>query len=287
MIADRREAFFAVFFRLLLLCALAIMVLGLGWRLWRWLRAPLPLPPALTPAPRSPLFRLGRLAGDVLFNPVLLAADPWAWLGAGVMHLSLLLVLLGHLSLFLEPAPGWAAGLGPVARLGGWSLAGSLVYLLGRRLVLARLLAVSGRSHYALLLLLLLVTFSGLALVHVYPAEWTWSGGGSWNWTLALHLVGAALLLAALPFSPLLHPLGLVLGPVRYAPDPDRGRPWPNPWEQDYAGDVPSRQAVRRGEPELYTAERYRGYLRRRWAAAGTRRVLGARERAGGGGGRE
>ncbi len=272
----------AVFFRLLLLCALALMVMGLGWRLWRWLRAPVPLPPALTPAPPGRLSGLGRLAGDIVYQPVLLAADPWAWLGAGIMHLSLLLVLLGHLGLFLDPVPSWAEALGRAARVGGWSLAGSLVYLLGRRLALARLLAISRLSHYALLLLLLFVTFSGLALVHVYPAAWSWWGGADWSWALALHLGSAALLLAAIPFSRLLHPLGLLLGPVRYAPDPDRGRAWPNPWEGDYAGDVPSRQAVRRGEPELYTAERYRRHLRRRWAGAGTRRVLGARERAAG-----
>ena len=263
------------------------MALGLGWRLWRWLRAPVPLAPALTPAPASLGARLGRLAGDILYNPVLRKADPWAWLGAALLHLGLLLVILGHLGRFWEMGPPWAAWLAGAGRVGGWVLAGSLVFLLGRRLALARLLALSRPAHYLVLLLLGLVTFSGLALVYVYPAEWTWSGGGSWNWTLAVHLGGAALLLAAVPFSPLLHPLGLVLSPVRYAPDPDRQRPWPNPWEQDYAGDVPSRQAVRRGEPEFYTAERYRRYLRRRWAAAGTRRVLGARERAGGEGGRQ
>jgi len=77
-----------------------------------------------------------------------------------------------------------------------------------------------------------------------------------------------------------MHAVGVWFNPVLYQADDPRQKRHLNPWDGEYAGDTPSEGAILPGEPELWTLDNYRGHLKKRWQAAGTRRVLGALERA-------
>jgi nitrate reductase gamma subunit len=107
---------------------------GLGWRVWLWLRAPQPWQVALMPAPRRRPGVWARLGRELMASPSLWRGQRALWLGSGLFHLCLLLVLAKHLRLVLNPVPEWVVWLqGPGAWAGGL-LPLALLYLLARRL---------------------------------------------------------------------------------------------------------------------------------------------------------
>lgn len=279
-------------FSLLPKLALLILAAGLVWRLYGWAATPVPLRVSLHPAPASGGERLLRWLGDLLFMPLLRRSDPWAWRGAMALHYSLLVVALGHVRLFIQPAPAWTASLARAADFSGPVLVAALVYLLARRLLIHRLYILSRWSDFLILLLLLALAASGLCLAHLDPPDLiatqgmlravlgrTHQGALPTEPLLMFHFILACLLAAVFPFSKLVHGLALAFSPVRYDYDDSRTGERVNPWEKAYTGDAPSRESVRAGEPELYTLDRYRKRLQGRWAAGGVRRVLGAAER--------
>ncbi len=284
-------AVYFTLFRVLPYLTLAWFCLGLVLRLRGLARAPVPFWIALEPLPGRSLGRAGRLFSGAPCFPALWRRAPLLALGATALHLGLLLALAGHLRHFLSPVPAWLYFLAPLGRLGGYLMAAGLVLLCLRRLADPRLLYLSRPADYGLLALLLALALSGLALAHFAPADPAavkalalgllrpWAPAGPWpGWLLGLHLGLALALLAVFPLSKLVHGPEFVLNPVLF---PARGSRLPrNPWQAAYVGDAPSQEAVLPGEPQPWTRERYCRRLKDYWAGAGTRRVLGARERA-------
>ena len=68
-------------------------ILGLLWRLYGYLRTPMPWPATMTPAPTSEGGALVRVLGDVLIFPNLFKADKFLWAGAWVFHIALAAIL--------------------------------------------------------------------------------------------------------------------------------------------------------------------------------------------------
>ena len=141
--------------------ALAVAVTGLAWKKLAWLRAPVPLPMPLPPAPATWSGVVLRMLREGLFFETLFRANRWTWLFGWIFHASLLLVLVRHAWLFVDPAPAWT---GPLLAAGaGLSavLAASLAGLLARRLFVARVRYVSVPSDYLMLLLILVIAGTG------------------------------------------------------------------------------------------------------------------------------
>lgn len=214
----------------------AVFAAGMAWRIWTWLRAPVPLKIVLTPAPRSTVGVLKRLAGEALLFRSLFGADPWLWGAAWLFHCSLVLLAIGHFSGLVIPGLARAclgasdAEFGELARVTGGVFGvlalAPLLWLLARRLTNARLRYLSTLSDYAALALLLLVIATGnqmrfvggldleqarrfvAGLVRLHPAS------PPANAAFTIHVLLVCVLLVFIPFSKLVHLGGLLLSPT-------------------------------------------------------------------------
>ena len=149
----------------------AAFVLGLAWRLSVWLRAAMPLRIPLTPAPATIPGVWRRLLGEVIGFRALFKADRGLWAASWFFHLSLVLLLVGHVGGLVAPDLSRRAlgvsevGFLRLAHVTGGAVgvlaAGSLLVLLSRRLALEPLRHFSTFGDYFALALLLLVIASG------------------------------------------------------------------------------------------------------------------------------
>ena len=264
--------------------ALAIFVVGLTSRVIRWSLSPVPfrIPTVCGQQKSLPWIRsswlesphstpgvIARMALEVLAfrslfrnassrlepGPRLIYRDrQWLWLGAIGFHGSLLVILLRHLRLFVEPAPKLALWLdrldgffqvsAPPIYLTDVLLLASLVYLIQRRLTDSRVRYISLFTDYFALSLLLGVAISGiwmrylgrtdivavkqfaigLAVFHpIAPAN----NVGAWFF---VHLALVSTLAAYFPFSKLVHMAGVFLSPTRNLANNNRMKRHINPW---------------------------------------------------------
>ncbi len=203
-----------------------VMLAALAWRMWRWYHIAQPLPIPLTPAPRSRIGVVLRLAREVLFFRTLLRASPVTWLGCMLMHYGFLLVLLLHLRFLLPELPLWLVPLIAWGNIANLALLAGLVLLLCRRVFVARIRYVSIPSDFGWLGLLLIIVISGMALKRTGAADPYAVGrflrsalqldmlplvGSAVMW---LHLLGVLALLALFPFGKLLHAPGILFAPT-------------------------------------------------------------------------
>ncbi len=261
---------------------------GMCWRVWRWATTPEPfqiptttaqqrslkgITPSCVESPATRLGVAGRMGLEVLlfrslfrntapgraFREGGVSADPVflerkaLWLGALALHWSLLVIVVRHLRLFVEPSPAIADALAEVDgffRLGlpHWYatdvvLVVALGYLLGRRLTnpllrymtlpadylaLGALLAVAGTGivvRYAARPDLVAVRHFTLSLAALAPSAMPSPGG----WLVA-HLLSVSFLLAILPTTKLVHAAGIWFSPTRNQTNDSRRRRHVNPW---------------------------------------------------------
>ena len=84
--------------------ALALLVVGVVWRVFAWLSTPSRRRVVLTPAPRGTWGVVWRLGHESLAFTSLWRASRWTWLFGWCFHLGLALLLLQHLRYV---TPGW------------------------------------------------------------------------------------------------------------------------------------------------------------------------------------
>lgn len=263
--------------------AFAILVLGLSWRVIRWSLSPVPfriptvcgqqkslpwIKSSWLESPHSAAGVVARMALEILAfrslfrntgsrieeGPRLIYRErKWLWLAAMAFHWSLLVILLRHLRLFVEPVPRLAILLD---RLDGFFQVGapawyitdglilvSLLYLLQRRLRDPRIRFISLFTDYFALFLLLAIAVSGvwmryfartdvvavkqfaIGLAVFAPA--VPKNVGAWFY---VHLALVSTLAAYLPFSKLLHLGGVFLSPTRNLANNNRMKRHVNPW---------------------------------------------------------
>jgi len=263
--------------------AFAILLLGLSWRVIRWSLAPVPfrIPTVCGQEKSLPWIRsnwlesphntagaIARMALEVLAfrslfrntgsrleqGPRLVYREAkWLWLAAIAFHWSLLVILLRHLRLFVEPVPKVALLL---ARLDGFFQVGAPVFYITDALILAALLYLLQRrmrdpqvryislfTDYFALFLLLSIAVSGvwmryfartdiiavkqfaIGLAIFAPAAP--KGVGAWFYA---HLALVSMLAAYLPFSKLMHMGGVFLSPTRNLANNNRAKRHVNPW---------------------------------------------------------
>ncbi|MEW5959665.1 MAG: respiratory nitrate reductase subunit gamma [Chloroflexota bacterium] len=205
-------------------------VLGLIWRLWGYVRTPMPWPEVTTPAPHTEGGAIGRVIGDVLLFPNLFKADKFLWAGAWVFHIALAAVLFRHLRYFTYPVPSLVLYMETVALYFGYLFGLATLYLFWRRLALPRTLYLSGLPDYFALGLLGAITGTGLMVsywAHAYLVDVKAFMLGLLTLhpvapplhpLFLLHFLLVLLLLIYFPFSKLLHAGGVFFSPSRNQP---------------------------------------------------------------------
>ncbi len=264
-------------------CA-AIFLAGLGYRLSLWARSSVPfripvisgqqksLPWIKSEVLESPHSRSGVWAcmaveillfrslfrntkTDLRNGPRLLYLDEkLLWLAALAFHWSMLVIVLRHLRLVLDPVPGLVLGVQsldgffqmgtPVVYLSDVLFAASLVYLLLRRITHPQVRHISLPSDYLALGFLLMLAATGFWMRYFAQEEVaavkefamglaTFSPRVPENVGLAfyLHLFCLSTLLAYLPFSKLMHMAGSFLSPTRNLANDSRRKRHVNPWD--------------------------------------------------------
>jgi nitrate reductase gamma subunit len=262
---------------------------GVAWRVWVWAATPEPFRIPTTSAqqrtvtgieasriesPSTTLGVIGRMLLEVclfrsLFRnagfaktsagprggfPGLIFPERKAlWLGAMALHWSLLVIVVRHLRLFVDPVPRLVVSL---AALDGFFevgsptwfatdvvVAGALGYLLFRRLRDPLIRYLSLPADYLALGALMAVVGSGMLLRYVARVDLVAVRGyalglaafaparlpapGAW---LTAHLLSVSFLLAILPFTKMAHAAGVWLSPTRNQANDSRRRRHANPW---------------------------------------------------------
>ncbi len=245
-----QEIILPLFFIGLSYFAAVAFIVGLLWRLIGYMRTPMPLPVASTPAPETETGVLGRLLGDVLLFPNLFKADRWLWLGAWVFHVALAAILFRHLRYFTYPVPQVVLYMETVALLFGYLFGACALFLFWRRLALPRTLYISTLPDYFALLLLGLIAGSGILVsywAHVYLVDVKAYIIGLMTLRpiappmhplFLFHLTMVITLMIYFPFSKLLHAGGIFFSPTRNQPYQiqQKGKRYQNPWDKDYRG---------------------------------------------------
>jgi len=224
------------------------LVGGLLWKLVGYLRTSMPLPHALTPAPKTEGGAVLRVLGDLTIFPNLFKADKLLWVGAWVFHAALVSVLFRHLRYFTYPVPNIVLYMEPVALFFGILFGAAILFLFWRRLGLPRTLYISNVPDYFVLALLGLIGATGLmvsywlhvnivdvkafilGLMTLHPVE------VPRHPLFLLHLFFVLLLMIYFPFSKLLHAGGIIFSPSRHQPYQvqERGKRYVNPYDDRY-----------------------------------------------------
>ncbi len=244
--SDILWTFLSLFFTGLAYFSAIVFVAGMLWRLIGYLRTPMPLPHALTPAPTTEVGSILRVLGNVTIFPNLFKADKWLWSGAWIFHFALAAVLFRHLRYFTYPVPGPVLYMQNVALFFGSLFGMAILFLFWRRSALPRTLYISNIPDYFALVLLGLIASSGLTLnywLHVdvvdvksfilglmtlHPVE------VPRHPLFLLHLLLVLVLMLYFPFSKLLHAGGIIFSPSQHQPFQvqQRGKRYVNPLEQ-------------------------------------------------------
>ena len=205
--------------------AVAVLTIGVLWKIFLYARTPVPHMIAVAPVPRTRLGVLSRLVRETLFFESLFRASKWTWLLGWIFHYALAVVLLRHLYFVTDPIPAWLGIVFVPSDYAAWLLTASLVGLLLRRLSVSRVRYISSPSDYAMLLLLLVIGASGLLLRYgtyvniVAVREFTLGllalspKDLPQNLTLYVHIFSVAILAVVFPFSKLIHFPGYYFSP--------------------------------------------------------------------------
>ena len=269
--------------------AIAVFVVGTTVRVFRWAASPVPfrIPttcgqqrslPWIQGAPLdNPFTGLGAV-GRVLLEALLFRSlfrnsrahllpdgrlvyggDRSLWAFALAFHGSLLLILLRHLRLFLEPVPAFVTWLQeadgffqvgvPTVYLSDLLLVLGLLGLIGRRVADAKVRYLSLPVDHFLVALLAGIAGTGLCLRHgerpdlvavkklalglvtFHPADP--SGLGT---VVFIHLTLVSVLLLVFPFSKMVHVAAPFLSPTRNLANDSRARRHVNPWNPPIHG---------------------------------------------------
>jgi nitrate reductase gamma subunit len=225
--------------------------------------------------PQNTIYAIGRMALEVLLfrslfrnlrtelrpwreypegGRLIFWSTKWLWLGAIAFHYSFLTVLSRHLKFFTEPVPFFVPLLEsvdsflqiyvPAVYMSGIVLLAALIYLLGRRIVDAKLHYLSLASDYFPLFLILGIGISGVLMryflkVDIVAVKELAMGLATFHPKVPegigvifyIHLFLVSTLLAYFPFSKLVHMAGVFFSMTRNMASNNRAVRHVNPWE--------------------------------------------------------
>ena len=225
-------AWFDVVLIVALRAMLLVFVVGIVYRVCRWLRTPVPRQVFLTPAPRSRSGVLLLMLHESLLFTTLFKASRWTWLFGWLFHCGLALVLLQHLRYLSSNWWGWVGWMATWGYVASAMMIVGLAGLAARRVLVDRIRYISRVADHAVLALLGAIALSGVALKYHWPVNVLAvkdfvRGVAMLGDTVSLplhlgfvaHLGLAALLILIFPFGKLLHGAGLWVNPTRAQAD--------------------------------------------------------------------
>jgi nitrate reductase gamma subunit len=225
-----------VFYALLFYSATAILVGGVGYKCWVYVRTPQPLKIPIPPAPATRRGVALRMLVEVTFFKSLFRANKWIWLFGWLFHVALLAVLLRHLRYFTEPVWAWVDLVQPLGLYAGFAMLVGLAGLWARRFLVDRVRYISSPSDHLMLALLVAIAASGLAMKFVAHTDIValkafFLGLMAFDWqplpadpVLLAHLGLVAALMIVFPISKLLHAPGVFFSPSLNQVDDARER---------------------------------------------------------------
>lgn len=275
--------------------AILVFICGMVWRIVYWAKSPVPFCIPTTAGQEKSLSFIKqnkidcpsdywgvikRMFMEVVFfrslfrntHAVIIEDDPinkepraiyysskWLWCISLIFHYSILIIVIRHFRLFMEPVPvviRWIDDIDGIMQIGSprfyWTGAlafCALLYLLGRRLVNQKVRYISLLNDYFPLWLLIGIVGSGIylryfdkteiaqvkiylmALTHFSPISATGING-----LFFVHVTLVCVLLCYFPFSKLAHMTGLWFSSTRNMPNNSRAVRHINPWNppKDY-----------------------------------------------------
>jgi len=216
-----------VVFALIFYLATAILVAGVGYRIWLYARTPAPLKIPVTPAPLTRAGVVWRMTKEVTVFRSLFFSNKWIWLFGWMFHVALALVLARHLRYFTEPVWGWVVLIQPFGKYAAFAMIAGLAGLWARRFLVDRVRYISSLSDHLMLALLMAIALSGLGIKYLSHTDivdikaymlglmyFDWQPLPADGFVL-LHFTLIIILMVVFPISKLLHAPGMFFAPTR------------------------------------------------------------------------
>lgn len=264
--------------------AVVLFLVGLVYRIISWAGVPVPfripttcgqekslpwIKQAKLDNPSGTAGVVARMALEILFfrsllrntrselidnKRVVYSSSPWLWLGAMAFHWSMLVIILRHLRLVLDPVPSCITFLqaadgflqvgAPAYYITSFMFIAALGYLLLRRLYIPQLRYISLANDYFPLFLLIGIGISGFWLRYIGKtdivavkelvlglARFRPAGLDAVDPLFFAHLFLVSVLVAYFPISKLAHMAGVFLSPTRNLANNNRMVRHVNPWD--------------------------------------------------------
>ncbi len=270
--------------------AIVIFILGIIYKVIGWGKSAVPFripttcaqeqtlpwikrkPHELLDNPSNKLAVIGRMAFEVLLfrslwrntrteikadkQKLIYGGNKFLWLGGLVFHWALLIILVRHLRLFLEPVPlpirfiehidGMMEILIPSVFLTDIAILAALTYLFLRRVAFPQIRYISLPADYFAVLLILGVAVTGVLLRLFFHTDveavkelamsvLSFSPGipedKPISWLFYCHLGLVCVLMAYFPFSKMMHAGGVFFSPTRNMANTNRVKRHVNPWD--------------------------------------------------------
>lgn len=206
---------------------------GFIYRIKGWLSIPVPMPISVT-YPQSRGEQVKNIASAILLFPDLFRKDRNLWFGAWPFHAVLAIIIIGHWRLFMDipnrilMAIGYTTqGIEHLSSVFGTTVGIiffiAVLYLLVRRITQVTLRNMSNPADYFVLLWLLGIAATGLIMRFTVLPYTNIATMQNYFWGIftlhpiapptdpifLTHYLLAQLLLISLPFSKLIHPIGI------------------------------------------------------------------------------
>lgn len=223
-----------------------IFIIGVALRIYLYSVTPEPVKIPLTPAPITTGGAVARVLGEVVFFKTLFKSNRYTWIFSYLFHISFFLLIAMHFArhfVYAHPLPDWYGAFVNAGIVCGIVMVASLFLLLMRRIVVERVKFISLFQDYIILILIMLIGTFGLslnllltptALMKVDNALDPYMNGLlNFHFTnipsnplFLIHYSLVMLLIAYIPFSKVMHFVGIFFSPTRNMVD--------NPIEKRY-----------------------------------------------------
>lgn len=223
-----------ILFASLFYFASAVIIIGVGYKIWQYATTPAPLKIPTMPAPVTRSGVVVRMAEEVVLFKSLFKSNKWIWIFGWMFHFALLLVLMRHLRYFTDPVWWWVNLIQPFGKYAGYAMVIGLLGLLFRRIFVARVKYISSPSDYLMLILLIGIGATGLGMTYIshtdIVAVKAFMLGIMYfdiqpvptDALFLIHLGLVITLMLVFPFSKLLHVPGVFFSPTRNQVDNPR-----------------------------------------------------------------
>ena len=225
--------------------ATILLVVGVGMKVVKYARTPVPLKIVVSPAPRTKRGVWLRMFREVIFFESLFKSNKWIWLFGTLFHWGMLLVLLRHLRYFTQPVWWWVELISPLGKLMAFVMLAGLLGLWARRIFQERIRYISSPSDHLMLALLVGIAGSGTMMSYVTRTDIIGVkaymlglirlqiGDIPTDPILLTHLGMVAILMIIFPISKLMHAPGLFFSPSRTQVDNAREKRHISKWARN------------------------------------------------------